>query len=380
MPSRIVVIGGLGNFGARICRALAEDARIEVIAVGRRPRPATANPAVGYARLDLASPQFAEVLEQLAPRVVIHCAGPFQGQDYRVALAAVGAGAHYVDLADGRGFVTRFGPAVDAAARAVGAAAISGASTLPALSSAVVDAFSPRLRELAEIRISIAPAQRAARGAATIAGVMSYAGRPFERLKGGRWTTAWGWQELRRVHIRGAGARLAAACDVPDLELFPARYPSVRSVEFHAALESKLQHLGLWTAATLRRAGVPIPLERWAPGLDRCAALFDALGGDAGGMLVALGGTGPDGRPLRLEWHLTAPGNHGPEIPCMAAILLARKLVDGTLDAAGAFPCMGFLTLNEFEPEFARWKISWALEEIAGHGDVSAGRVERVTP
>jgi len=39
---------------------------------------------------------------------VIHCAGPFQSQDYRVALAAMAAGAHYLDLADGRQFVARF--------------------------------------------------------------------------------------------------------------------------------------------------------------------------------------------------------------------------------------------------------------------------------
>jgi len=32
---RVVVIGGYGNFGARVCRGLAESPAMEVIAAGR---------------------------------------------------------------------------------------------------------------------------------------------------------------------------------------------------------------------------------------------------------------------------------------------------------------------------------------------------------
>ena len=85
-------------------------------------------------------------------------------------------------------------------------------------------------------------------------------------------------------------------------------------------------------------------------------------------MLVALAGIRTGGTAGRIEWHLTAPDNNGPEIPCMAAILLARKLSDGAIRAAGAFPCMGFITLGEFETELARWKMSWAVEETADDG------------
>jgi len=123
---RVVVLGGFGNFGARICRALAHDAGIEVLAAGR-----TARGADGV-QLDLAASDFPASLKRLAPVVVIHCAGPFQGQDYRVAAAAIGAGAHYIDLADGREFVACFAARNDSAARAAGLAAISGASTVPA--------------------------------------------------------------------------------------------------------------------------------------------------------------------------------------------------------------------------------------------------------
>ena len=124
---RVVVLGGYGNFGARICRALKVDRDIEVVAAGRNPQ------SVEGARLDLSAPDFASALRALSPDLVIHCAGPFQGQDYRVAAASIAAGAHYLDLADGREFVARFAERNDALARAADRIALSGASTRPAL-------------------------------------------------------------------------------------------------------------------------------------------------------------------------------------------------------------------------------------------------------
>src|SRR5947207_1227259 len=147
----VIVLGGHGNFGARICRALAKDG-IEVIAAGRDPegghRKANFDGKIGKARIDIADVPLASRLRALSPDIVIHCAGPFQGQDYRVALASLEAGAHYLDLADGRAFVSRFPAAVDAYARSADRVAITGASTLPALSAAVVDAVSDRFRAI----------------------------------------------------------------------------------------------------------------------------------------------------------------------------------------------------------------------------------------
>jgi hypothetical protein len=318
---------------------------------------------VAHAQLDHSLHDFPRALARLAPDLVIHCAGPFQSQDYRVALAAMAAGAHYLDLADGRQFVAHFSHHVHSAARAAQRLAISGASTLPALSSAVVDSLMLRLPEIDEIQIAIAPGQRAPRGEATIAAVLGYAGRPFKWRSDGAWRDAWGWQELRRVRFYALGVRWAAACDVPDLELFPKRYPGLRTMEFRAALEIGTQQFALWLAAFLRRRGMSLPIERWAKPLGWIASRMNALGGDLGGMLVSISGRRPDGSGARVEWHLTADAEHGPEVPCMAAILLARKLAQGDVAQRGAFPCMGFLSLREFEQEFARWRITTVVRE-----------------
>jgi len=365
---RVVVIGGYGNFGARVCRALAASPAMEVVAAGRRPdagRGGLADLSLQHAQLDHSARDFPAALARLAPGLVIHCAGPFQSQDYRVALAAMAAGAHYLDLADGRQFVTRFPYYVHPAAREAQRVAISGASSVPALSSAVIDSLSARLSQIEEIQIAIAPGQRAPRGEATVAAVLGYAGRRFKWRSGGAWRDAWGWQELKRMRFYGLGARWAAACDVPDLELFPRRYPGIRTMEFRASLEIGAQQFALWLAALLRRRGMALPIERWARPLARIASWMDAFGGDLGGMLVSLAGKRSDGSLARIEWHLTADAQHGPEIPCMAAILLARKLAQGGFAQPGAYSCMGFLTLPEFETEFARWRITTVVRESA---------------
>ena len=354
---RVVVIGGLGNFGARIVRRLALEARLTVIATSRRAQPARQSAPVVTAILDINSSRFADHLRPLKPDLVIHCAGPFQGQDYRVAHASLACGAHYVDLADGRGFVAGFMAAVGPAAEAAGRFAITGASTLPALSSAVIDALHTPFAKLNTIDVVIAPGQHAPRGAATVAAALGYAGQSFQWRRDGQWRTVYGWQELKRERF-SFGNRLAAACDVPDLELLPTRYAGVQTVTFRAALEVSLQHYALWTLAACRRMGLPIPIARWGASLDRIGTWLNWLGSDTGGMTVRVIGKDDAGRILCRTWELVAEGNHGPEIPCMAAVILANKLHRGDALMRGAKVCMGILRLSDFEPEFARWNIS----------------------
>jgi saccharopine dehydrogenase-like NADP-dependent oxidoreductase len=359
---RVVVLGAAGNFGARICRALQGDATIELVRAGRRAPGASPETHIQYAQLDISANGFAAALSNVQPGLVIHCVGPFQGQDYRVARATLAAGAHYLDLADGRAFVAGFAGANDAQARTANRVAISGASTLPALSSAVIDELLGRLENLDSIEIAIAPGQRAPRGVATLKSVLSYVGEPFLWLDKGTWVRAHGWQQLKRLQF-DFGRRWASACDVPDLELLPRRYPAVRTVHFRAALEISVQQFGLWMVAALKRCGLRLPLERWAAALDHLASSMDRFGSDCGGMQVSLTGVRPGGSRHRVIWQLMAKDNHGPEIPCIAAILLARRIAAGQLPHSGAHACVGFLRLADFDPEFARWGIRSRIEE-----------------
>jgi hypothetical protein len=368
---RVVVLGGAGNFGARIVRALRDEPSIELISAGRRKQPVPGAEAVTVVSLNTQATDFSSQLAALRPGLVIHCVGPFQGQGYHIAKASLACGAHYLDLADGREFVAGFAAALSQEAKVAGRCAISGASTLPALSSAAVDALGESMSSLERVEIAIAPGQLAPRGPATLAAVLSYLGRSFPVWRHRRWERAWGWMGLRRVRFAFA-RRWGAHCDVPDLGLFPQRYSTLASVTFHACLEVGLQHFALWCLAALRRCGLPLPVERWATALDRCAGIFDAFGGPFGGMRVSIVGVDASGHRLRRTWQLTAPAVHGPEIPCMAAILLARRILQGAPLPSGAFACMGFLTLQDFAPEFERHGITTAVTSTGA--TIAAGR------
>lgn len=371
-PCRVLVLGGYGHFGGRICRALVADPNIALIVAGRRRAAAqafiatlrTAGPAAEAAALDHGAADLARTLADLRADVVVHTGGPYQGQGYHVARACIEAGAHYVDLADGRTFVAGI-TALDGEARRRGVLVVSGASTLPALSSAVVDRFKSGFASLEAIESSIAPGQKTPRGLATLEAVLSYCGQPFEWLQDGRQVTVYGWQDLQPHRYPDFGTRWSAPCDVPDLALFPQRYPDVRTVTFRAALELKAMQAGMSLLAQLRRAGLVRDWSRHAGWLKQMSDPFDFLGSDVGGMHLEMRGRDAAGAQKTLTWNLVARRGHGPEIPCIAAIVVAKKLAAGAIAERGAMPCMGLMSLDEFDAAVAHLDIHWSVAEGA---------------
>ena len=357
---RTLVLGGYGQFGARIVRALAGQPEMSLWIGGRDAALASAlaqevdaTPFVA----DALSPDLARRLQAERIGLVIHTAGPFQQQDWRVAEAAAAAGAHYIDLADGRRFVCDFASALDARFRAAGRCAITGASTLPGLSTAVIDHLCSDWQRIDSIESCVAPAQTVPRGVATVAAVLGYCGEPIRVWQDGRWTEQPGWANPVKVQFARMRPRRGALCDIPDLELFPARYAGVQSVMFRAALEVGIAQQAFAFMAFMHRIGLMRAPQKLAPLLHSAGGVFDALGTALGGMVVRVEGTDAQGVAARRAWHIAADDNHGPEIPCMAAILLARRLARGDALPIGAHACAGLLTLSEFEPEFARWSM-----------------------
>jgi saccharopine dehydrogenase-like NADP-dependent oxidoreductase len=349
----VLVLGGYGFFGQRISAALASSASLRVLIAGRdlaRAREFAGTIGVPIEQalaLDAHAADLVEHLRRLQVAVLIHTAGPFQGQNYSVARAAIEARCHYIDLADGRQFVAGIS-SFNAEALAAGVSIISGASSVPALSSAVVDRYLPRFRRLDAIHMGISSGGLAP-GLATVRGVFSYGGKPIRSWQDGAWVDAYGWLNLSRHQFPPPlGRRWVGSCDVPDLELFPRRYPTVRTVSFQAGFASYLGHLVVWGLAGLVRAGVVRNMAVFARPLNRLSRWMEPIVSDKGGMFVTLEGEGTDGEPLRINWNLIAENNHGPHIPCGAAIALARKIGSGALLPAGATPCMGLLTVEEF--------------------------------
>lgn len=369
---RIVVIGGTGHFGGRICRRIVGEPNTELVVTSRGQAKAQAivdelqasNSAavISAAALDQSLRDFETDLSELRPDIVIHTAGPYQGQDYRVARACIQAGSHYIDLADGRDFVQRF-DSLDDEAKRNDLLLVSGASTLPGLSSVVVDSLRREFETIQKIEISIAPAHQTPRGASTIAAVLSYCGMPFQVLVDGDWVTKHGWQDLRRHRYTDFGLRLSGACDVPDLGLLPEYVDGVDTVTFHAALEATWEQIALWKMAWVTRAGIVKKWDRFVPIFQRISDRLIGLGSDVGGMHIRISGTSKDREPRSVTWNLVARQNHGPEIPCSPALILARKLAADRITARGAFPCLGMFSMSDFEYELSDFDVRWNTSE-----------------
>ena len=141
-----------------------------------------------------------------------------------------------------------------------------------------------------------------------------------------------------------------ANCDVPDLDLIPQHY-GVKAIHFSAGLELGILHLGLWLLSWGVRLGLPLDLSRRAKLLLKASNLFNVFGTSDGGMFVMLRGKDKTGKAQERRWFIIARNNDGPQIPCVPAILLAKRLLDGVPCKPGACPCVGLISLEGYLDE-----------------------------
>ena len=367
---RVLVLGGYGAFGGRLVERLAATTGLEIVVAGRSAGSAEAfaeairirHPAARVTSVGLdARTLDAEALRRRRIWLVADAAGPFQGAAPSVAQVSIAAGCHYVDIADARDFVARFGT-LDAAARAADVLAVTGASSTPALSCAALDALTRGWRQVDTIEVAISPGNRAPRGRSVVEAISSYVGRDVRVFLDGAWTVRPGWGLLARRLMPGLGRRWLSLCETPDLDIAVRRYAPRRSAVFRAGLELGALHLGLAALGLLVRARLLRSLRPLAPMLAWLAACLEPFGTDRGGMTVEATGLDPDGRETRARWCLVAEAGDGPNVPVLPALALIRKLAGGALTVRGALPCVGLLGLAEIGAEMRGLRIGTAVE------------------
>jgi hypothetical protein len=373
----VLLLGGYGGFGSRIAQRLAASG-YDVIVAGRNLSKAKAfcagRPSMRPLRIDLRA-GISDALARERPWAVVDAAGPFQHSRYDVPAAAVAAGCHYLDIADARAFVCGIGALAEAAAKA-GVSVIAGASTEPALTSAVARALARNLQEVRAVEIALSVSNRAGAGRSVSRAVLSYAGRPIRLWRGGRWTEAFGGQELRKqryaVKAQPPMRRSVALIDVPSLELLPARLTGKPSTSFRAGVQSDVQNLGLWVLSWPVRWGWIGSLEPLQSFIRPGQRLSARLGEDRSAMVVRLFGISGE-RWIERRWTIIASRDDGREIPCLAIPILLRKIADGDLPA-GACDAGGLLELADFEPDLATLSVIHETYETK-HMDALYSRV-----
>ncbi len=352
MHDAVLILGGYGNFGKRIAARLVQYG-IPVIIAGRDQAKAEAlhrqlaSDLVSVACFD-AQRALKDALSKYTPRVVINTCGPYQTSDYAIAQTCIDHTVHYIDLADARRFVRDI-TTLDDAARQNNVSVISGASSVPGLSSAVLDHYKHEFSKIESLDFGISPGQKAERGLATTQAIFSYVGRPLEPYAGFK-KQNYGWQDLHRQHYPGLGYRWLANCDIPDLDLLPDRY-GIGSIRFSAGLELGMLHLGLWGLSWLIRLGLPIDLPRLAKPMLAASNIANGLGSADGGMHVVIKGHDHNNQTQTRSWFIIARDGDGPYIPTVPAIVLTRQLLNGSFTTRGALPCVGLVTLDDYLDE-----------------------------
>ncbi|MBB2697936.1 UNVERIFIED_ORG: hypothetical protein GGI66_002596 [Rhizobium esperanzae] len=390
----LLIIGGYGTFGGRLARLLGDEPRLRLLIAGRSLEkaddfvadlrsPKDGSEGLGSTNLGatLQAVRFdrdgdlAEQLTRLRPDLVIDASGPFQsfGQDpYKVVRACIGLDIDYADLADSTGFVAAIG-GLDAEAKAKGVFALSGLSSLPALSFAALDVMAPRFSRVDAVAAGIAPSAHVKIGLSVVRAIASYAGKPVSVLRQGRPAQADGLIEAMRVTIAPPGvtplkSRNFLLVDAPDLALLPGRFADLQSSFTGVGTEPQVLQRLLGFAAGLTRRKLLPSLTPFARLMQRASHGL-AIGERRGGMFVRLSGLDAAGKPLACGWHLIAEGDDGPFIPVTGVAALVRRLLTGVRPENGARPATGELQLEDFEAEFRRFSIASGIRaESEGAG------------
>lgn len=354
MTLKVLVIGGYGNFGSIVCRHLVAMPGVELVISGRDPRKLSAQVEALRALSgqscdgwcgDAMGPDFRSALGTLGVQLVVHTGGPFQDQSYAVAEACIEAGVNYCDLADCRTFVNGIHE-LEARAKRAGVAILSGCSSVPTLSSAIIDQHRARFKRIDSIEHGISSSAKMP-GLSTVAGVLAYAGKPIKQLKNGQVHEVFGWQDLTLRKMPQMGTRVLANVDVPDMDIFAGRY-GAHTLRFRAGAGLKLGGVANWLLAQALRTGLVRDHASWAARLYRCGTWFERFGDGKSAMYIDVQGIGADDQPLSLTVQLTAFNDKGPEIPSCAAVALAAKMLQGYVPEPGARPCVGEITVDEY--------------------------------
>src|SRR5919108_1894068 len=363
---KILILGGYGTFGGRLAHLLAEEERLTLLLAGRSIQKAKKfceGLAQGAQKASVFFDRNADVeaqIRKIHPDLVVDAMGPFQvyGEDpYRVVKACLANGVDYMDLADGSDFVKGIRQ-FDQEAKAKNIYVLSGVSSFPVLTAAVVRKLSYDMTCVNRIIGGIAPSPYAGVGLNVIRAIASYAGKPVSLIRNGKPSTGYALTETMRYTICPPGYlplnnKLFSLVDVPDLKVLPEHWPEVDSVWLGAGPVPEVLHRMLIGLSWLVRL-------RILPSLLPFASLFHFVtntvrwGEHRGGMFVSVDGTNQSGEKIERSWHLLAEGGDGPLIPSMAVQALILHCLDGKKPSPGARPATHELEVSDYEAIFKR--------------------------
>ena len=345
-PLQVLILGAGGVFGSRLAKLASRERPVRLTLGGRRRVPLDALAAdLGDCGVRVVDRDRVDSGQLVDFDLVIDCAGPFQGSHTLSLNNALPPACIMPTLPTVaiRLLDRRF----DEAAKRAGIAVVSGVSSIPALSHAVLDSMTlagtgSTTSASGSFRAIVRRVAGPCRSDPVLCGQAGpvFGDRQWRSCsRAGRWRARglrpcrqrWGAYATLRSRICSS---TAVGGDVGPIRCGPraALAASRPVVPFLAG------PLGMDQVASARGRH---------PVVDRSGIL--PVGSDRGAMVVEVTGIGPAVEPIACRLALDATANLGPLVPAIPAWSLIRRLRDPWRPAPGAYPNSGILNLDELE-------------------------------
>lgn len=363
MRKRVLIIGGTGIFGQKLCHHIARQFDLDLFISSRSENNAInfvhklkrqyPDKSFDYVALDTGK-GFADVLADLSPNVTIDCSGPFQTANYELAKAAIACGSNFIDLADAPRYLRDFCDALNEQAIEQNVVCIGGASSSPCYTILAAQNLTSGWERVDDVEIAFVPGGKGDVGPTVIQAILSYAGKLISTWREGMRQEIKGWATSSSMHIGSLGWRQVAPAETYDAVYLGKKLAVKSSVSFSAGLESPIEHYGVVLLAKLSNWGLPVGNTYFASGLARLLHqirfVIKPFVTGRGGMLIRANGLNADGVYQSSEYELIAEQNHGPNIPIIPTAAVLRKLLTEQVPS-GAKLAFDAVSLADIEAE-----------------------------
>lgn len=347
MPEDLLVVGGYGAVGRRVCTALAEWAPGRVVAAGRSPatarRFAEAVDGVRPARIDLSDAStFSDVLDSAS--TVVTCVNAPSSD---LARACIRRGVHYVDLSPTDAHLRAI-EAFDATAQRTGSTVVLSVGLSPGLTNLLVTDAMAALDHARRANVTVVLGLDDAFGPDTIRWMVDDALGTFVVRENGVGRAVRGFSDARTVDLPGLGPTRAYRVNLADQHVL-ARTTRLSSVATRLAYDvpwvtTSMAVLNRWNLFEPIVAALgPRRVARWIRVLP--------LGSDAFVAHASVEGT-VDGRQSTVERWIC--GVDQARVTARVAAAVCRVLETRPMDG-GVSHLHDVMTLQSISPILDRW-------------------------
>ncbi len=348
---KIIVLGGYGAVGSRICAAIARIPYVECVIAGRNPKRArrlAKSTSASTLRIDVDNRELVE--QELADAfLVINAAAPFQKQSLTVARFCAKSGVHYIDLADDRGYVNSV-LRLNSQAKRSGCLLVTAAASMPAMASVLVDSLAGYFDKINEIRAFAVGGNKVPFGRASVYSLLSKIGSTLRSKRRGRWREISCWTESRKIVFPAPiGRRRVYLYDGPALDHFSRTY-GAQTATFRMGLQLGLFNRGLGLLRWLRGIGRLKRPARYTRLLHALWRRFRGMGDASYAIQVQVSGTF-GGQEVRHCATLVEAEDEGLGISNSILITLVKRWIEDGVEDSGAITALGFVSLDDIKPE-----------------------------